>query len=88
MKLQRENRTLRVYPNPISRGNELQVEVPSVMGFEQLLLISPNGQVLQTINSFGKETIKVSMKSYPTGIYFIYLQGKEKNKYYKIVVLD
>jgi len=83
-----ENRTLKIYPNPVNKGSELQVEIPSVMNFERLILINSKGQVLRTKDSLREEAIRINMASYPAGVYYILLRGSDKNEYHKIVVVD
>lgn len=70
-----EHQSFLVYPNPVSEI--LKIEgAQSISQNTNLKLFNATGQVLEIVEiKEGENSVEISMKDYPTGIYFIYYPG-------------
>jgi len=87
LQIDRIQAEVRVYPNPVHRGEQLKIELAKELGFEQLIIYSRTGRLL-----LKKDTIKnleiIDMQRWPDGLYFITLQKSNGEKLqFKIINL-
>jgi hypothetical protein len=85
------NTTVKLYPNPVIKGNSINLEIksPEKSDFE-VSLIDMNGKqvITKTIQSNQKETIL--LESYPIGFYAVLVKSKNTGKFVhkQIIVIE
>lgn len=80
------NKTIRIYPNPVSDRLFVKTEYEGDFTFQ---LVNVSGGIVYTknVNLFGKENIEeLDVANYPKGIYFIRIYNKEVNINRKIII--
>jgi hypothetical protein len=86
-----QNTTVKLYPNPVIKGNSINLEIksPEKSDFE-VSLIDMNGKqvITKTIQSNQKETIL--LESYPIGFYAVLVKSKNTGKFVhkQIIVIE
>ncbi len=75
------NAAIVVYPNPISRGQELHLNFPEL--FDQLRLYDSKGQLLINTELDYQSTVPINV---PPGLYLLSLTGEQADKVQRLVV--
>lgn len=72
------------YPNPTNGPVTIEVESGDV---KELFLTDMSGKIIERINMMDSNRITISLKGYPSGIYFIKMNYKEKWLSGKVVLM-
>ena len=79
---------LKVYPNPVSMGEEIIIEMPTDLEFENLSIYGIDGTFVKQIKYEGIDKYKISTTNISQGTYIISLQTKTGKIHKKIMVIN
>jgi|GEM_PF-3307519 len=80
--------TMKVYPNPVTMGEELIIEMPSDIEFEDLSIFSIDGKRAAQVKYNGTGKYRIPTSYISQGTYMIRLQTKSEVIHKKIMVIN
>ncbi|MCP3929485.1 MAG: T9SS type A sorting domain-containing protein [Bacteroidetes bacterium] len=79
---------IKMFPNPVNKGQELNIQIPENLGIENIIITNINGEIIKNIAvNNGLETI-IETNMLPIGMYFAQFKGKHMIKPKRFVITE
>ncbi|MFK7982600.1 MAG: T9SS type A sorting domain-containing protein [Saprospiraceae bacterium] len=79
---------IRMFPNPVSKGQELNIQTPENLEIENIIIINSNGQIMKNIAANNGLETRIETSMFPTGMYFAQFKGKHMIKPKRFVITE
>ncbi len=76
MVLEVQNEKVKLYPSPAR--NEINILLQDEFVNSEIYLVAPDGRIVQSVKSAGKNTVQLNVSNYPAGLYMVRITGKTK----------
>lgn len=79
---------IKMFPNPVSKGQELNIQTPENLEIENIIIINSNGQIIKNIATNNGLETRIETSMLPTGMYFAQFKGKNMIKPKRFVITE